>query len=247
MSFAEELSRSKWGFSVGAFIANQDMKTAFAADIEELRLVLDFEDDLGLRASQSVARIGGFYDFDERHRLDFDVFDLSQAATATLTREFQWGDTVFPVAAKVSTQLDLGIYKVSYAYHPVRHENYRLGIMGGLYVADIAMQLNLTESDNQERGAVTAPLPVLGLHGEYYVSDRWRLNASAEWFGLDVDDYSGTLTDVLLTADYRFSEHAAIGAGYNSTRIRVDTIDGPLRADLFWDYSGIIGYLRFTF
>ncbi len=236
-----------WGFSLGAFFADQDMKTEFQVNFGDIGVIVDLEDDLGLTDSQSVFRFAAFYDFNERHRLDFDIFDLSQNAVATLSRDIEWGDTVFPITAEVSTELDLTIYKVAYTYHLLRREIYKLGVTGGLHVADVALQLNLLSSDDEERGAVTAPLPVLGLRGEYFFSEHWRASASAEWFGVDIDEYAGTLRDLLVSVDYRLSEHAAIGLGYNAVIIDGDATEEELQADLAWEYSGFIGYLRFRF
>jgi hypothetical protein len=248
-AFSQETDadNSGWGFALGAFFADQDMKTEFEVSVGEIDLIVDFEDELGLRDSQSVFRFAAFYDFNERHRLDFDVFDLSQSAVVTLSREIEWGDVVYPISAEVSTGLDLTIYKAAYTYYMLRRENYKLGVTGGLYVADIGLHLNLLESDEEERGDVTAPLPVLGLRGEYFFSDRWRASASAEWFGLEIGEYEGTLHDFLIGIDYRFGSHAAVGLGYNNVQINVDATEEDLRADLRWKYSGFIGYLRFSF
>ncbi len=232
---------------LGAFFADQNMKTKFEVSVGDTDLAVDFEHDLGLRDSQSVFRLAAYYDFNERHRLDFDVFDLSQSSVVTLSRDIEWGDTVFPISAEISTGLDLAIYKMAYTYHVLRRDNYRLGVTGGFYVADIAIELKLLESDRKESGAVTAPLPVFGLRGEYFFSDRWRASASAELFGLAVDEYEGTLHDFLIGIDYRFGDHAAVGLGFNSVEIDIDAIEEGLRADMVWNYSGFIGYLRFSF
>ena len=88
---------------------------------------------------------------------------------------------------------------------------------------------------------------MLGLRGEYFFSDRWRASASAEWFALKIGDYEGSLHDFLIGIDYRFGKHAAVGLGYNSVEFDIDATEGDLRADLVWQYSGFIGYLRFSF
>lgn len=232
---------------MGAFFSDQDMKTAFQVSVGETDVIIDLEGDLGLRDSQSVFRFAAFYDFNERHRLDLDVFDLSQSAVATLSRDIEWGDVIFPISAEVSTELDLTIYKAAYTYHMLHREKYRLGVTGGFYVADISLQLNLLDRDDEERGDLTAPLPVLGLRGEYFFSERWRASASAEWFSLKISGYKGTLQDFLISIDYRVGKHAAVGVGYNSVKIDVDATEEDLRADLVWRYSGFIGFLRFNF
>ena len=236
-----------WGFSFGAFFADQDMKTEFEVSFGDAGMIIDFEDDLGLKDSQSVFRLGAYNNLNERHRIEFDIFDLSQSATAILSRDIEWGDTVFPISAEVATGLDLSIYKVAYTYNMLRREKFKLGVTGGLYIADIAIELQLLDFDDQESGDVTAPLPVLGIRGEYYFSERWRATASAEWFGLEIDDYDGTLQDVLIGIDYRVTKHASIGVGFNDVDIDVDATEKAIRADLKWEYSGYIAYLRFSF
>jgi hypothetical protein len=237
----------KWGISLGAFITDQDMKTELGVNFGDASLRVDFEDDLGFKDSQSVGRLAAFYKFNERHQLDFDIFDLSQSSVAVLEDEIKWGDVTFPVDAEVATSLDLGIYKIAYTYFPVHKEKGKFGLTGGFYVADIGLRLRILPDDIQEVGAVTAPLPVLGFRGEYYFSERWRGSASIEWFGLEIDDYDGHLQDSMIGIDYLMTEHIALGLGYNHVEIDVDATDKALRADLIWQYSGLIVYLRSSF
>lgn len=237
----------EWGISLGAFFADQHMVTEFGVNVGDVGADVDFEDDLGLRESQAVFRLAAFKDFNTRHQLIFDVFDLSQTSVATLESEIEWGDTVFPISADVSTGLDLTIYKIGYSYFLWRKPKFRLGLTGGLYIADIGLRMRWQENDIEEVGEVTAPLPVLGLRGEYFLSDRWRLSASAEWFGLEIDEYDGTLEDIMVGIDYQMTDRSAIGVGYNIVDINVDATEKILRADLMWEYSGYFAYLRFTF
>ena len=44
---------SGWGFNLGAFFADQDMKTEFQVSVGDIDVIIDFEDDLGLKESQS--------------------------------------------------------------------------------------------------------------------------------------------------------------------------------------------------
>ena len=244
---ADAESVDKWGFSVGAFITDQDMKTEFSVNFGEANVRVDFEEDLGLEDSQAVGRLAAFYEFNPRHRIEFDIFDLSQSATAFIEEEIRWRDTTFPINSEIHTSLDLSIYKIAYSYFPVQAERGKFGLTGGFYTADIALSLRMLPNDTEEVGAVTAPLPVLGFRGEYFLSDRWRLSGSVEWFGLEIDEYNGHLHDTLLGVDFRVTDHIALGLGYNRVDIDIDATDKALRSDLIWDYSGVIAYLRATF
>ena len=244
---ADAESIDKWGFSIGAFITDQDMKTEFSVNFGEANVRVDFEEDLGLEDSQAVGRIAAFYEFNPRHRIEFDIFDLSQSATAVIDEEIRWRDTIFPINVEVHTGLDLRIYKLAYSFFPVQAERGKFGVTGGFYTADIGLSMRILPDDTEEVGSVTAPLPVLGLRGEYFLSDRWRLSGSVEWFGLEIDEYDGHLHDTLLGIDYRVTDHIALGLGYNRVEIDVDATDKAIRSDLIWEYSGVIAYLRATF
>jgi hypothetical protein len=246
-SFADETGDDKWGLTFGAFFTSQDMNTKFKAVGMGGSGLIDFQDDLGLDGSLSVFRLGAFYNINERHSLNFSAFDLSQSAKVTLSKDIEWQDTVFPISADVGTNLDLTIYKAAYTYKLSSKERGFIGVTGGIYVADIEISLVLEATGAIEAGSITAPLPVLGLRGEYYLSERWRALASAEWFLVDIDKYHGTLQDVMFSIDYRLFDHAAVGLGYNQVQMDIDATKKVLRADLAWNYSGVIAYLKFAF
>ena len=246
-SSAEEANAEKWGFSLGVFLSDQDLNTKLEASGPRDGLVVDFEDDLGLDDSLSVFRLDAFYHINERHSLDFSVFDLSQSSIKTLSFDIEWKDIIFPEAIDVVTDLDLNIYKAAYTYRISERERGYVGVTGGLYIADIGLSLSLQATGEREVGSITAPLPVIGLRGDYHLSERWRLHGSAEWFLLDAGNYHGTLQDILFGVDFELFEHAAIGLGFNSMHMDLDATKTVLRADLRWDYSGAIAYVRFRF
>ena len=244
---AEEAAPNKWGFSVGAFLTDQDMNTEFQTTPPGDGFDIEFEKELGLDSSLSVFRLEGFYRFADRHRLDFSVFDLSRSASAVLDSEFQWKDTVYAASVPVDTDFDLFIFKAAYTYELARNEWGYFGLTGGFYVADIKLVLATPSTGEGEVGSATVPLPVIGVRGDYSLSKRWQLLGSAEIFFIDTAGIHGSLVDVLLGIDYRLKKNTAIGIGYNSVVMDIDATEKALRAKLEWDYSGAIAYLKFRF
>ena len=169
---ADEVAPSKWGIRLGAFLTDQDMSTDFQATTSGDRFDINFEGDLGLDSSLSVFRLDGFYRFAGRHRLDFSIFDLSRSASSVVNRDFEWKDTIYPVSVPVDTNLDFTIFKAAYSFELSRKERGYFGLSGGFYVADIDLVLTTPSNGGREVGSVTVPLPVVGIRGDYWLSER---------------------------------------------------------------------------
>jgi hypothetical protein len=208
---------------------------------------VDLESDLGLDASETVLRLDGYYRFNDRHRIDFSVFDLSRAATRQIDTAITWKNIVFPISATIGSEIDFSIYKLAYTWSFMRREKGYLGLTGGLYVADVAVKLSAQNIAEEAGGGVTAPLPVIGLRGEYRFTDKWTFRASGELFGLEYEAFDGSLIDLYAGIDYSLFEHAAIGLGLNSVKMDVDVSSSKLNGALDWQYDGALLYLKFDF
>ena len=91
------------------------------------------------------------------------------------------------------------------------------------------------------------PLPVIGLRGGYYLSNKCTLRGSAEFFRLEYEATKGSLTDLYAGIDYRLFDHAAIGLSLNSVRLDVKASDRDLVGALDWQYDGALLFLKFSF
>ena len=233
--------------SLGVFVTSRDSKTRIDGQIPDSGTPVDLENDLGFDKSDSVFRIDGYYRFNDKHRIDASVFDLSRSASKQIETEIDWNDTVYPIDTVVNASLDLSIYKLAYTWSFMRRDNGYLGVTAGLYVADIGTSLSAEANSLSSSGGVTAPLPVFGLRGQYDISEKWSLRGSAEIFALEYNDYSGSLYDVYAGLDYQVSDHVAVGVGLNSVRIDVGVDKANLSGDLDWQYDGGLIFLKFDF
>ena len=244
---AQDEMTDRFSISLGAFIIDRDSETRLDSDVLGDGSDVDLEDDLGLHRSDSVFRIDGYYRFNRKHRLDFTYFDLSRQNSKTIDEEFQFGDEIFVVGTTLKATFDLNIYKLAYTYSMLDRENGFLGITAGLYVADTGITLAATNFDQAEKGDLTAPLPVIGLRGEYRLSDKWALRASGEFFALEYEDIDGSLVDLYAGIDYRFTRHFAMGLGYNSVTIEVKASGDNVTGNIDWQYAGALLYAKLDF
>ncbi len=244
---AQDAATDRFSISFGAFITDRDTVTRVDSNTADQGTLVNFEDDLGLESSHTVFRIDGHYRFSERHRLDFSVFDLSRDATHTLGKPIQFGDETFFARSSVTTDFDLNIYKLGYTYSFLQSDKGFLGGDIGLYVVDYGITLRTLINDPIETNSITVPLPVIGLRGEYYLTDRWTLSGDYEWFSLEIGDVKGHLHDFYISADYRILDNMALGVAYNAVSSRVEYTSDAHNSILDWRYDGVVLYVQMAF
>jgi len=246
-AFAEPGVDDRFSISLGAFVTDRSTDTQLDSDVLGKGTVIDFEDDLGLDSSDSVFRIDGHYRFSQKHRVNFSVFDLSRDSSATILRDIQYGDKIFPIDTVVNTSFDLNIYKLTYAYSFMQRDSGYLGVSLGIHIGDSKIGLDQQSLGQFEVSSITAPLPVIGLIGEYELTDRLTLGASGELFAFEFDNVDGSLVDLYVGIDYQIIDHIALGLGFNSVHFDVDATKSDFSGSLDWRYEGALLFFKFDF
>ena len=239
--------RERGSILLGAFITDRDTETRLDSDTGD-GTDLDLENDLGFETSTSVARLGGYYWFGDRSRLDVSYFDLSRDASKRIQETIEFGDKTFNVNTVVTAENDLSIYKIDYTWAALNRDRGYLGLVGGFYIGEMGMSLSEPTLGTAKSESVTAPLPVIGLRGDYAVGDHFTLRGAMQWFGIEVDDVSGTLRDMYFGADYGFGKRMAVGLAYNKVAMGIE-VDKPsgFNGRVDWGYDGYLLYFKVDF
>ena len=240
-------ARERSSFTIGAFIT--DRRSSARLDSNQgPGTNIDLENDLGMESSLTVARFIGYYWITPRQRLDFSLFDLSRTSTTRIDEMIEFGGEVFNVNTVVASESDLTILKAAYTFAVVDRERGFLGITAGLYVANSTLALSEATPGTARSEDFTAPLPVIGLRGEYKITDKITLRGASEWFRIDAGDASGRLRDIYIGADYGFNERMAIGLAYNDLATNIEASEtGGFEGALDWGYDGFLLYFKFDF
>ena len=235
--------------SLGAFFTDQESDTRIDAESGDTGTAINLEDDLDFDNSDTVFRLDAYWRFAAHHRIDVSAFDLSRQGTKVIDRDLTIGDTTFEINSEVEGNLDLNIYKAAYTWQFLTDESDFLGLTAGLYVADIGTSFSGSGSLglSVESNSITAPLPVIGLRGEYHLSERWLLRGSAEIFFYENNEVEGSLYDLFAGIDYGFNDTFAVGLGINSVRLDVGFDGSRFQGDVDWSYTGAMLYLKLDF
>ncbi len=209
---------------------------------------INLERNLGLPKHTTVARLSGDYWLSDRARLDFSLFQYRRSATRQVDKTIEFGDSVFPINTVVMTSSKVTIFKAAYTFAPIRRSRGFFGLTGGLYFASSALSLNDTTVGADESDNVDAPLPVIGVRGEYDLTRRVMLIGAVEWFGIATNKAGGRLVDSYIGVDYSFSERVALGLAYNNVTMSLHAKnDRGLEGRLNWGYNGGLLYLKLNF
>ena len=244
---ATEIGSERFAISLGVFITDRATETRVDSSTLGRGTTIVLEDDLGLDSSQTVFRVDGHYRIAERHRLDFSVFDLSRDAANRIVKDIQYGDEIFAADTTVSSDFDLAIYKLAYSYPFRQTDRGFVGVDVGLHVADVRIILDDPSVGQFESSSLTAPLPVVGIRGEYYFSPRLALSGNVEWFGIKIDDIEGRLLDIYAGLDYKITDNLALGVAYNFVTFDIDVRRSSFDGSLDWDYDGFLLYFKAAF
>ena len=203
---------------------------------------IDLENDLGF--SKSTASFLGTFDWriSKRSRLGFEYFVLDRTATKTLQRDINFGDHTYPVDGRVQGTFNVQIARIAYGYAILSKPKYQAGLLIGAHVlfADLGLRLEANTQSLEYRDSFdfTAPLPDVGIWGEFVLGKRWGLYANVNYLAIKIDETDGRIISYNLSVLYNVVQNFSLTAGYTGLNFRIDTIQDRLNGFLKWGYNG---------
>ncbi len=208
---------------------------------------VSFEKNLGGDTTDSVARIDGYYRFNDRHRLEFGSFTVDRDGVTTLTAVLNIGDETFAINETVTSNIKYTITKVGYAYSFYHSPQVELSLVAGLNITDYDISYSGSSGESGASG-VTAPLPLFGLQMTYAFSPKWSVHYLSEVFYIDIEDtLKGTLLNSELTWEYKAFKNFAIGAGTTRVSTDFDVKDDDWKGSFSDSHRGYLLYGKLYF
>lgn len=238
---------------VGGFYSNSNSSMDVTNPVLGEDFKIDFEKDLKLEESQFLPFFELFYHFNERHSLYVDWKQLHRnAEVQQITKPFQvnFEDKIYDVkaGAKLKTTLNMDIARLGYGYNFYQGNNYNLGLSVGLHTMfiktgfegdigacieeQLVLNCNQQPLDKAVDESVTAPLPDIGLYGDYEFSPGFRFTAHAQYFYIKLDDLKGRLIDIRAGVEAEITENWHMTAAFNFYEVDVDYSQKSKYADI---------------
>jgi hypothetical protein len=209
---------------------------------------VDFENTLGGESRASVLRLDGLYRFNNKHSIGFSWYAMKFTGSRTLSQDIVWNGVTYPIDTHVDSNLRYNVYKLNYQYSLAHTDEVELGVSAGLHIIHASFNITAETINTAEGDSVTAPLPDIGLFGNYKFTPRFSGFFYYQVFAVDYQNkIKGGMQDFLLGLEYRLIRHFAVGAAYNRFNLSADVTGNnqTLHFDTNWNGLMLYGSLYF--
>lgn len=208
---------------------------------------IDLENVTGLDSDRSSFLASGEWRFAANHRISVDYFRLNRDSTKTIDRTITIGDTVIPVNTNLATESKTEFFITNYSYSFTKSPDMEFYGLLGLYGAKFDYSFKANSPIVNKSASTRAPLPLIGLGADFFLSPRWTVRVFGEGLKVKVGDVDGSMYHVGASTDYMFTRNWGVGLGYRLADIKVDVDKSGFRGHAGWRMDSYIGYVQAKF
>ncbi|MGB5278477.1 MAG: hypothetical protein WBO73_03220 [Gammaproteobacteria bacterium] len=245
---------------VGGFINQFDTNVRFTSRDGSIDEGINLEDDIGYDPEVSAGFIRGWYRVGDNHRIALTYAPANRTSFIVSEKDIEIGDDIIKAGAGIASNTQNRLLDVSYIYSIFRRPNIELGLSAGVYwlrnetevlVAGEVQSPNepapIFRVDYKNSFKLHAPLPILGVTGEYEINPSWRLNGELRYLSATVNEYDGRVFNAVIGTDYYFTKSLGVGLTLSSFSLEVDVESIILNGALKWSYNGAQLYVVYKY
>jgi hypothetical protein len=201
---------------------------------------IDAEKDLGLDDFELLPQVEFTLLPGERHLVRLSAFAIHRSAQKRIEKPISFDNEDYLVNELVDSELNLTMFGLTYGYRFLVQQRGELSATFGVQVADVQANAVVRSRVVRESESGVAPLPLIGIEGRFDFTPRWAVEARAQYLKVDVSRVDGSILDARLALTWRLNPYLALGLGYRTFQIDVDSqdedtpgfvdlsVDGPL-------------------
>lgn len=231
---------SKYSIVTGLYSPHKELKFRFDGSLGGSSTAIDFDKQFRLDKGEDVFALEFMWRFAVKWSLRMQHFKSSRQQSAILAEDIQWGDNVIQAGSSVTAGTEFEMTRIFFARAFDSHPQYEYGIGLGIHWLTTGAFIERDLITNfAEISAVSAsgPLPNIGAWYYYSPSEKWYFGGRLDWFEASVKDYSGSIINLAVGANYQLFEHFGVGANYQFFKFAagVDTENWRGRAETVFE------------
>ena len=243
---------SKFQLGVGMFIPNQKVK--FSVDGSTDNNIIEFDESFDFNNNSVRPQISFDWRFSKKWKLAVEYFNAGYSNKAVLEEDIIAGDYTFESGSNVKIGYNINLYRTFVGRVISSGDKHELGGGLGFHVMDIGPFIKgniiVNGNDNGFKSvstSFTAPLPNIALWYYYAPVEKWAFTARFDWFGISIDEFSGSLWDFGPRVHYQIIKNLGIAVDYRYFKINADVKKDYWKGEADLSFSGpsltIIGNL----
>lgn len=238
-----------FSLDIGTFILNTSTK--LAVNGQGIRgTEIDAERDLGMGDKTSF-RLDGYWRFARRHRVRVMYFDLNRSQSHVISKDITFNGTTYPINTQIDSKFDMLIIEAAYEYAFVQNDTWELAGTAGIHDLQFKSRLSTTAgtiaASTSNSSSANGPLPVIGLHGIWKLTDSLSIDGQAQFFKISISPYDGRLENFTASLLWHPIKNVGLGAGYDYFLTRVDVDSSSFQGSLKWRYGGARIFVNASF
>ena len=186
---------------------------------------LSAEDDLGLDDFQLLPQVELTLLPGERHLIRLSAFAVHRSADKHIEIPISFDNEDYVVGERVDSLLNLTMFGLTYGYRFLVHQRAEVSASFGIQIADVEANAVVRSRVVRESESGVAPLPLLGLEGRFDFTPRWAVEGRVQYLTVNEVDVDGSILDARLALTWRVNPYLALGLGYRTFQIDVDSAD----------------------
>ncbi|HXD06764.1 MAG TPA: hypothetical protein VN680_11975 [Burkholderiaceae bacterium] len=208
---------------------------------------VNLEDVTGLDRNKSSIFVLATWRFAANHRIGIQGFEVKRDADKVIERDIEFRDQVIHAGTRLHTEAKTDFFVVNYQYSFIRNESLEFAGIAGLYGAHFKFGFNASNPPTDVQASTNAPLPMLGLGLDWFVTPRWTVSLLGEGLAVKVGDVDGRTYNGALTTDYMVTRNIGLGLGLAAVNLKVDVTKNDFTGRVGWRMSSFFGYLQARF
>ena len=246
-----------WGLALGGYFSAADANLRFDVTNSSTGTTvgtdIDFEDDLGLKADDTLVKARLTHFVGRRHEVSLSYYNLKRTGEKTVSRELDFGGVVYPAGAGVRAELSEENLELAYTYWAVREDGFGLGLSGGVVgfrldgTLDASVQVGGARRELHREASATLPIPMVGLQLRGLLLPKLVFLGEARYLpSVNVENYEGTSGTATAGLEWQIFQHFRLGGSYDYFFIDAKVDDDKLRGKVKWSVQGGQLYARFV-
>lgn len=215
---------------------------------------IDFEQSFRFPQRETLPSFTAGARLGRNWRLVGEAYRLDRRRTAILDEEVAFDGVTYPVDAEVNARFGSDIYRLSAGYSLVNTPKLELGASLGAHVTSFVVSLEGEGSVDgrpatleARRRRVLAPLPTLGLYGEWRPGPAWLLALRADALSIKLNDVRGKLLNLQANVAYEVAPGLALGVSWRRVRYRLDVDRADWSGRLRYRFDGPAAFIEWRF